>query len=75
MNASDNKEASFGIRVSLPTGDPFAYLLDEGWQTIHWYQTQTMRDLALHDMQREHEYSRRGDKPSLVFEAIERDSS
>ena len=75
MNASDNKEASFGIRVSVPPGDPFANLLDEGWEKTHWYPSQTARDLALHDMQREHEYSRAGDKPSLIFEAIERGST
>jgi hypothetical protein len=75
MNASDNKEAPFGIRVSLPPGDPFAHLLDDGWQKTHWYQTSMTRDLALHEMCREHEYSRNGDKPTLVFEPIERGDS
>jgi hypothetical protein len=75
MNASDTKEAPFGIRVSLPPGDPFTHLLDDGWQKTHWYQTPMTRDLALHEMCREHEYSRSGDKPTLVFEPIERGGS
>lgn len=72
MTDSDSPKANFGIRVSLPDGDPFANLLDEGWNTTHWFDSRTERDLALSDMQREHEYSRAGDAPSLVFEAIER---
>jgi hypothetical protein len=75
VNASKNNEAAFGIRVSLPPGDPFAHLLDDGWQRTHWYETPTLRDLSLHEMRREHEYSRSGDKPSLVFEPIERGDS
>jgi hypothetical protein len=72
MNVSAKKEAPFGIRVSLPPGDPFTHLFDDGWNKTHWYQSPTKRDLALHEMQREHEYSRSGDKPALVFAAIER---
>ena len=72
MNAPDMKDTPFGIRVSLPPGDPFTHLFNDDWNKTHWYQTQTRRDLALHDMQREHEYSRSGDKPALIFAPIER---
>lgn len=72
MTDSDSQTANFGIRVSLPTGDPFTKVLDEDWNTTHWFESRTERDLVLHDMRREHEYSRDGDAPSLVFEAIER---
>jgi hypothetical protein len=65
-------QGNFGIKVSLPAGDPFARLLDEDWQTQHWFASRNERDLALADMRREHEYSRDGDAPSLIFEAIER---
>ncbi|MGI9291732.1 MAG: hypothetical protein ACR2QG_10710 [Gammaproteobacteria bacterium] len=75
MNPEDVKTKNFGIRVSLPAGDPFNALLDEGWTAEHWFATQTSRDLAMHDMQREHEYSRNGDKPTLVFEPVERGSN
>jgi hypothetical protein len=75
MNAPEESSKTFGLRVSLPDGDPFTYLLDKDWAATHWYETQTERDLALQDMQREHEYSRNGDKPALVFAAIQRSHS
>jgi hypothetical protein len=75
MNSQDDNSKAFGIRVSLPDGDPFTRLLDEGWNATHWYATQTARDLAMQDMQKEHEYSRNGDKPALVFESIQRSHS
>ena len=74
-NPQPQTSENFGIRVSLPAGDPFINLLDDDWQTTHWYASQGKRDLALIDMQREHEYSRGGDAPALVFTAIERDVS
>ena len=74
MNDTDTSQGRFGVRVSLPENDPFNNLLDEGWNEVHWFATQTERDMAMLEMSREHEYSRKGDKPSLVFEAIERKS-
>jgi len=29
----------YGIRVSLPPGDPFRKLLGAEWQRLHWYAT------------------------------------
>lgn len=75
MNSQEGNTKNFGIRVSLPDGDPFTALIDEDWNAEHWFATQTARDLAMQDMQREHEYSRSGDKPALVFEPIERGSA
>jgi len=72
MNQSEPKVAAYGIRVSLPADDPFTHLVDEGWNTSHWYQSRRERDQALKDMCREHEYSRKGDIPTLVFEAVDR---
>jgi hypothetical protein len=66
---------TFGVRVSLPEGDPFAHLLDEGWHQTHWFLTARDRDDAMADMSRLHEYSRKGDRPALVFETIERDDT
>jgi len=68
----DDENGNFGIRISLPDGDPFTRLVDDGWTATHWYASRTARDLAMSDMRREHEYSRSGDAPALVFEAIER---
>ncbi|TLY55060.1 MAG: hypothetical protein E6K51_10475 [Gammaproteobacteria bacterium] len=58
----------YGIRVSLPVGDPFRKLLGPDWQRQHWYPTAAERDAALEG----HEYSRAGDKPALVFQKIEK---
>jgi hypothetical protein len=62
----------YGVRVSLPEGDPFRKLLGDHWHKIHWYPSAAERDAALAEMSRVHEYSRQGDKPSLVFEKVER---
>jgi hypothetical protein len=62
----------YGIRVSLPPGDPFRKLLGPEWQRQHWYPSPEERDAALAEMSRRHEYSRAGDKPSLVFQKIEK---
>jgi hypothetical protein len=61
----------FGIRVTLKPGDTFTRLLGPGWQQHHWYRTRLERDRALADMASEHLYSRAGDRPSVVFEAVE----
>jgi hypothetical protein len=71
MTLPEKTQTAFGIRISLPEGDPFAHLIDDNWQTTHWYPTQTARNTALEDMRREHEYSRHGDRPTLVFKGIE----
>jgi hypothetical protein len=62
----------FGVRVSLPPGDPFRKLLGPEWQRLHWYATPGERDAAMAEMSRRHEYSRAGDKPALVFQKIEK---
>jgi len=72
MNTEDNTSQHFGIRVSIPDDDPFANLVGDDWKKLHWFATAAERDTTLQDMQREHEYSRRGDKPTLVFERIDR---
>jgi len=61
----------YGIRVSLPPGDPFRQLLGPEWHRLHWYASAEERDASLREMSRRHEYSRATDKPSLVFEKIE----
>ncbi len=62
----------YGIRVSLPPGDPFRKLLGPEWHRTHWYSTPQERDTALAEMSRRHEYSRAGDRPALVFEKVEK---
>jgi hypothetical protein len=62
----------YGVRVSLPVGDPFRKLLGADWQRLHWYASPGERDAAMLEMSRRHEYSRRGDKPALVFQKVEK---
>jgi len=62
----------YGIRVSLPEGDPFRKLLGPEWHRLHWFATAEERDAALLEMSRRHEYSRKTDKPSLLFQKVEK---
>jgi len=62
----------YGIRVSLPAGDPFRKLLGDEWHRLHWYASADDRDAALVEMSRRHQYSRSGDKPSLLFQKVEK---
>jgi len=73
--AAATADGRFGVRVGLPDGDPFAYLLDKDWTTTHWFSSAADRDAALQDMRRIHEYSRPQDAPALIFEAVSRDSA
>jgi hypothetical protein len=61
----------YGLRVSLPPGDPFCKIMGAQWHREHWYASAAERDAALVEMSRRHEYSRIGDKPALVFEKVE----
>jgi hypothetical protein len=61
----------YGLRVSLPSGDPLRKLLGPEWHRIHWYATPQERDADMAEMARRHEYSRASDAPSLRFEKIE----
>ena len=62
----------YGVRVSIRPTDTFARVLGADWHREHWYATASERDAALKDMASEHLYSRSGDKPTLIFEAVER---
>jgi len=64
----------YGIRVSMRATDTFARLLGSGWHRELWYATRQERDAALADMAAEHLYSRSGDKPTLRYEAVERNA-
>lgn len=70
--SSAEKPKPYGIRVSLPPDDPFCKLLGAEWHRLHWYSSAEERDNALSEMSRLHQYSRRSDKPSLVFQKVEK---
>ncbi|NNF66384.1 MAG: hypothetical protein HKM98_02640 [Gammaproteobacteria bacterium] len=63
----------FGVRMKLPANDTFRLILGGDWTSFRWYATEAERDQALANMKREHEYSRVGDTPTLVYETVERD--
>lgn len=62
----------YGIRLSLPADDTFAVVLGEEWEKFHWYASADQRDAALAEMSRQHQYSRQGDKPTFVYQRVER---
>ncbi|MHB8811827.1 MAG: hypothetical protein ACYDAE_01005 [Steroidobacteraceae bacterium] len=65
------RQRPYGVRVSLPPGDPFRKILGPEWHRLHWYPSPAERDAALAEMSRRHQYSRAGDRPSLVFDKVE----
>jgi hypothetical protein len=71
MNAKSARKR-FGIRCTLPPDDPMAaaHLLGPGWEAYRWYDSEQERDLAVEEFSREHLYSRRGDKPSVIYTKI-----
>lgn len=70
LNRRPPEARPFGIRVRLRGGDSFARLLGTDWEKFHWFATEEARDRALEDMASEHLYSRRGDRPTLIFERV-----
>ena len=64
----------FGIKMTLPEGDPMRkpHLLGEDWEGFRWYATAAERDRAYEDMSRKHPYYRIGDTASLVLSKVER---
>ena len=72
LNSDLTVPKPYGIKVTLRPTDSFARVIGADWQRLHWYATREERDAALADMASEHLYSRRGDRPTLNFEPIER---
>jgi len=72
LNSAPEAKRLFGIRVKLSSADPLNRLIGRDFERTHWFSSQTERDRALADMASEHLYSRRGDKPTMSFEPIDR---
>ena len=72
LNHDPAARPRFGVRVRLTTADPLSRLLGGAFEKTHWFATPTERDRALADMAGEHLYSRRGDRPTLRFEPVDR---
>ena len=63
----------YGIRITLPKGDPMAlpHLLGENWESFRWYDTEQQRDRAWEEMNQRIPYYRMGDVPSRVLSKVE----
>jgi len=72
LSRAANRERRFGVRVSMDSRDPLQRLLGGNIERLHWFASRMERDRALADMAAEHIYSRRGDKPTMRFEPIDR---
>jgi len=72
LNHGPEGRRRYGVRVRLTGADPLSRLLGGGFDTTHWFLTPVERDRALADMASEHLYSRRGDRPTLRFDPVDR---
>lgn len=64
----------FGIRITLPPGNPLraSHLLGADWEGYRWFATEGERDRAHAMMLQPLQYYRPGDTPSQVLEKVER---
>jgi len=67
-----DKEARYGLRISLPADDTFTDILGPGWHRELWYRTQIERDKAIRELRNQHPYYRLGDRPTLEIVKINR---
>lgn len=72
LNTDPGIKRRYGVRVRLTAADPLQRVLGGDFERTHWFATTKERDRALADMAGEHLYSRRGDRPTLRFEAVDR---
>lgn len=72
--AKSDRQKRFGIRCTLPSGDPMSapHLLGPDWESFRWYDSEEERDQAIEEFSREHIYSRKGDKPSVIYTKVGR---
>ncbi len=63
---------NFGIRLSLPPGDPMRDLLGEDWAEFQWFDSEAAREAKLAQLKEQFVYYRRGDRPTFVLERVQR---
>ena len=64
----------YGIRYSLPEGDSLRAVLGDDWHKFEWFTSEAARDRKLNQLQDQFVYYRKGDRPTFVFEKVNRDS-
>lgn len=67
------RSGDYGIRISLADADPMRKLLGDDWEQHHWFETARERDRRLQALTDQFVYYRKGDKPQLVCEKVERE--
>ncbi len=74
MISNQTTEKRFGIRMTLPEGDPRRgeHLLGPDWEAYRWFATAEDRDRRLADMKQQHPYYQRGERPSVRCEPVDR---
>lgn len=63
---------AWGIRLSLPESHPMGDLFGKDWHEYQWFASEAARDAKLEQLQRQFVYYRKGDRPSLVLERVNR---
>jgi hypothetical protein len=66
-------EKTFGIRLSLPEGDPMRQVLGDDWHQFQWFENETSRESRIEELTGRFVYYRKGDRPTFVIERVERD--
>lgn len=64
----------FGIRLSLPEGDPMIKFLGQDWHQYQWFESEQARDAGIEQLTGRFVYYRQGDRPTFRIERVERDS-
>ena len=71
LRMSDDRQEKTTIYYE-PAGDTFGSLLGEDWDKVHWYATESERDVAYDEMAKRHGYYRQTDTPTQVLIKIVR---
>lgn len=63
---------AWGLRLSLPQGDPMRALLGDDWHEYQWFASESAREAKRTQLLRQFVYYRKGDTPSFVVERVNR---
>jgi hypothetical protein len=60
----------FGLRLSLPPGDPMRKVLGDDWHEFQWFESEMARDAKIGELTGRFAYYRKGDRPTFVIERV-----
>jgi len=63
----------FGLRLSLPPGDPMRKVLGDDWHQYQWFGTERAREAKAAELTGQFLYYRRGDRPTFLIERVEQE--